>query len=221
MWRNAWNRKLAYQTPTAAEPTEREKLCTDLCAIGVDARWVEPGQLQEVIDADWGAQPFSEIPTSLGLIEVRHSPIRLVNVLTKSVYQGQNYGYEDFYKNVYLVPDSTIFPDSTMFWEGYEMPVHGYGRSVRVKNVPLFGRVVGLRWKGEFDGDIITGLGQDVLLNLTLIRLKEDIEIHSYPEYGCWTISTPSNQDEPTAPSREKWDCYERIARHLLETSVK
>jgi len=187
----------------------RDKLYADLCAIGLDARMVEPGQLQEV-DGDYGG-------TSLGLIEIRHRPIRLLNVLTKS-YHTQ-YGYEDFYRNVYLVPDSTIFPESTMFREGYETPVRGYGRSVRVKSVPLFGRVVDLRWEGNFKGNLIKRLDKDVSLKESLIRLEEDITIISYPEYGCWTISPPSLSNQLTTPSREQWDCYETIARHLLEST--
>jgi len=212
MWRNAWNRKLAYQTPTATELTKGGKLYADLYAIGLDARMIVRGQLEEQVDGDYGG-------ASLGLIEIQHSPIRLVNVLRKPYHTEYAHGH--FYRNVYLVPDSTIFPDSTMFWEGYEIPVHGYGRSVRVKNVPLFGRVIDVRWEGNFEGDLIRRLGQDVSLNQALIKLKEDIEIFSYPEYGCWTISPPSKKDEPATPSREQWDCYEAIARHLLGSSGK
>ncbi len=215
-WRDVWSRQLPYQTLVCAQPPKGVGLCAELCVIGVDARLVEPSLLPEESVADWGAEPFESTNTSIGLIEVRHSPIRLVNVLI-TIYSG-HYGYGiSYYKIVYLIPDSTLFPDSTMFWAGYEMPTREYGKSVRVKNVPLFGRVIDLQWRGNLGGDLIKRLNQDVPLKEALVRLREDIEILSYPECGCWTISLPSKRDRVISPSREQWKFYETIARHLLE----
>jgi len=217
LWRDVWSREFTYQTPLTVKPTKtftrifnpidktRDKLCTDLCAIGLDARMVVPPQTQEEVIGHW-------LGRSPALIEIRHNPIRLVNVL-KHEDSDQYGGHLVSYSAVYFVPDLTI-P-----WDVYGPDVLWHGRSVRVKSVPIFGRVVNIRWEGNFERDIIMRLGQDVSLSQSLIRLKEDVEIISYPAYGCWTISPPSNPDQLTAPSREQWDCYETIARHLLEST--
>jgi len=211
-WMDAWSREI----PSAMQPSTKGlvgPLCTDLCSVGLDARIAERGQIQEQIDGDW--EGMSE-----GLIEIRHSPIRLVNLLRKVTFTYQGISREA-YKAVYLVPDSTI-P-----WNCYEPIIHGYRRSVRIRSIPLFGRIVDVRWEGTFESGILTRLSQDTLLNQTLVRLRQDIEIVSYPEYGCWTISPPSLWDAVrtpkrlTAPPREQWDCYERIARHLLGQNTK
>lgn len=192
---------------------ERNDLCTALCAIGLDARVAERTLAERVWPKELGSEG------SLGKIEIYGQPIRWVNVLKAE--GGSEYYYSITYRKVYLVPDEAIMPYSPAFWKGYGTPAKGYGRSVRVRNVPLFGRVVHLRWRGYFVGDLIMRLGQDVSLNQALIRLKEDIKINCWPLYGCWTISPPSESNPLTAPSREQWNCYEIIARHMLESSGK
>jgi len=183
------------------------KVYVGLRAIGLDARKLERGRLEE--DIARGSQK------SLGLIEIQGRSIRLVNVLKAETSGGSNNPGSVDYSNVYLVPD----------------PVMGLQKlklkSVRVRSVPVVGRVVDLHWKGNFKGNHISRLGQDVSLNQTLIRLKEDIEICSHPDHGCWSIlsSRSSTGNFPwvffghPAPSREQWDCYETIASHLLKVS--
>ena len=140
---------------------------------------------------------------SIGLIAIRNSPICWVNSLVsrddrrRAVYR---------YHNLYLVYDSSE-RRSGLSW------------GVRVRTT-LFGRLVDVRWEGELDNDLIQRLEQDVWLSHILIRLKEDIEIHSRPEQGPYTwVIMPSSHTQ--TPSREQWDCYETIARHLLKSSGK
>ena len=187
-----------------------DKLCADLCAIGLDACMVERGKSEErVIGGLKGG--------SLGLIQVGASPIRWVNVLRHETRSGGSTGGAGWpiYTNVYLVP------------------AHGTGRgrrvelkSVRAKSVPLSGRVIDVRWKANFKGDLIRSLNEDLLLKQNLIRAKEDVTIRSFPDDGYWTISSRWYQADwllrtprQLVPSREQWDCYEAIARHLLRSS--
>lgn len=176
----------------------RDNLCGHLMAIGVDASLAEPGQAEEGIMGD---RPGS----SLGLIEVRSSLIKWVNVLK----QGRRDSYKgiDVYSNVYLVPDSAIRG-------GIQL------KSVRVKTVPVFGKVVGVRWRGKLGENLVRQLEQDRLLNQSLIWLKEDIKVRSYPGYKCWAIWSRqyekvgfSKDGQPI--SKAQWNNYEAIARHL------
>ncbi len=53
----------------------RDKLCSHLCAMGVDARIAERGRLEERLRTRW---------SSLGLIAIGNSPICWGNVLNQS-----------------------------------------------------------------------------------------------------------------------------------------
>lgn len=204
------------------EVEAKDKAYACLCGIGLDARMAEKGRPEEHIarpkggigayllsclsGSTWGGK-------SLGLIEIQGSPIRWVNMVKGITGDA---GGRAFYGNALLIPDSTIRKEGYLELE-----------SVRVKSVPVVGQVVDFRWQARLTimdesqqqtligrkEDLVKRLGQDALLNQTLIRLKEDIKMRSYPEYGYWVILIE------LTPSREQWDCYETIARHLLEGS--
>lgn len=191
----------------------RDKLCADLCAMGLDAHMLERGRPEEgVVGGSKGG--------SLGLIEIRAGPIRWVSVLrhTQRSGGGLSGGSETVtYTNVYLVSDTGI---------GRERRVEV--KSIPVKSVLLFGRVIDLLWKGKLQGDLIRRLNEDLLLKQSLLRVKEDVTIRSFPDVGCWAISSRWYQADwlgrtpkKLTPSREQWSCYETIARHLLESSGK
>ena len=205
----------------------RDELCANICAVGMNAVLATRGQREENVgDPRHGK--------SLGLIEIQGSPIRWVNVLkeTKSYGPQSSISVHTF---AYLIPDVTIHRET-------------YLRSVGKRDAPIFGRVVDVRWKGNFEdffqakeevvfdeSDIIRLreqirlLNEDAMLNQDLLNLPEEIEIYSYPEYGYWAISPkksdtkkqyeggPFGYSWQPVPSRELWDCYETIARHLLE----
>lgn len=188
-----------------------DKLYDDLCALGLDARMAERRRPEEKMILNSGK--------SLGLIEIRDRPIHWVNVRK---HAGDQYT-SDAYTNVYLVPDRRV-------------PREGYLelKSVRVKSVPVVGRVVDFRWEAKFvkvkiksmpvltgqsvpvkmDSNLIERLNEDAPLKESLIRLKEDITIRSLEDWG-WAISTSVKSRQP-ALSQEQWDRYETIARHLL-----
>ncbi len=205
----------------------RYQLCADLCAIGLDARTVERDQPEEDIFGGWKGD-------SLGLIEVRESPIRWVNVLK---HPESRYMATTVYTNVYLVPDTTVH---------YGNPLEI--KSIPVKSAPLYGRVVDIKWtassvgiqgmavseqakddswKDKIERNLIRHMNEDVSLKESLLGLEEEIAIRSYPNW-CWAISSRRQQAgwakrEPgqLALSREQWQCYQTIAGHLLASGGK
>jgi len=192
----------------------RNKVCTRLCSIGLNTHMVELGRPEENVGLDW---VMSKDDKSLGLIEIQESPIRWVNVLQTISGKGTQ-GETVRYKNVYIVPDSTLFTKGGDW----------FIESTRQKSVRVIGRVIDIKWKANFEDELIMRLGQDVLLNQSLIRLNEDILIRSFPKYGCWAISSSrffggwfGLAVGQSTPSREQWDCYEMVTRFLLEFSER
>jgi len=190
-----------------------------LCAIRLDARVIEGGRPEGNDTLGW---VLGKDDQSLGLIEIRDSPIRWVNVIKekRDVAQGQSVGSEEvIYKNVYVVPDPHVSTKG-----GYRLI-----ETAQVKSTPVVGRVVDIRWKSKSHDKLIRGLSEDVLLNQALIKLKENVTVRSFLEHNCWSISSSrtSTGNIPwilfarPAPSQAQWDCYEMIARHLLEPSGK
>lgn len=209
-------RKMAHAARTKVQKrsprdTIRDNVCASLCAMGLDAQMAERdlrwrGTLENVGDG-----------VSLGLIEMRGSPIRWVNVLE----QRFSYSTGSFtvagsvrYYALYLVPDPNVCNKARLTV-----------RSLRLKSTPVFGRVVGIRWTGKLEPGLVKRLNGNVSLNQRLLELKEDIKIRTVPKRSCWAIKSSSKWLQPHrrrfAPSEEQWDCYETIARHLLEPSGK
>jgi hypothetical protein len=82
-------------------------------------------------------------------------------------------------------------------------------------------------WDDDMEERLLDRMNNDKTLKTSLIKLNEDITIRSVPNFWCWAISSGSYQEsglsyetKRLAPSREQWDCYQRIAQHLLEASA-
>lgn len=201
-----------------------DNLCNHLRSIALDAQMVERGRLEEQFHTNW-PKSFVFLRTyekSMGLIEIRNSPINFVSVIQREIGStttsvagstAKCYGY------AYLVPHQAIYSERALRL-----------RSVRVKNLPLVGRVVDIRWVANFQGELIWRISNDVALTESLTMLKEDVEIFSYPshgESGYWLIvsslfPTPWwGRSRQPFPSRQQWDCYEAIVHHLVESGSK
>lgn len=176
----------------------RDQLCTALKDLGLDAQMAARGRVEQKI--------YFGPRWSLGVIDIAEGPIRWVNVTQETI----TWGGEDpplLHFVVYGVPDPRVGP--------------GFPK-VRVK-------ITGVRWKGkDFGLGIVDRLSQDVsvasaimdgainpFLNVMWPRAVPRVEIRAYPYRSCWMLATPT-----LAPSKQEWDCYQAIARHLLATPI-
>ena len=185
----------------------RDELCVDLCAMGLDAGIAERDRQEEDIVGNVKGK-------SLGLIQIQGSSIHWLNLLkhTKAYAGGAGGGSVTTYTNVYISADPTIRNYIEL-------------QSIRVKSVPLIGRIVDLRWESNLKGDLTKRMDEDVSLKEMLIDLNEDVEICSVPGWG-WAVASKGHKKSllsdlrrELVPSRKQWNCYERIARYLLESS--
>jgi hypothetical protein len=200
----------------------RYRLCTHLRTLGLNVQVSERGLPEEGISGGL-------IGTSIGLLEVQDSPIRWINMLE---HPASRYAAAAF-TNVYVVPDNRVRSGGYL-----EL------RSTRQRNASVYGRVIDLYWTANFVGTRVTAtseewdedmeerlldrMNSDNSLKERLIRLNEDIMVRSVPNFWCWAISSGSYQESglglearKLGPSREQWECYEMIARHLLESSAE
>ena len=168
----------------------RDDICAHLQTLGIDARMAERGRVEEKFGGEG----------SLGLIEIPEGPIRWVNV-RKVTSIGVQGGSSTYYTQ-YGVPDSRLEPN----FPRYRI------KTVRVKTVPLVGRVVDLRWEGD-DSDlgIISRLNSDAQLKQPIMESR-DVTVQAHSDHRCWIISTKTRD----VPSGELWNCYQTIACHLL-----
>ena len=183
----------------------RDNLCAELQTLGVNARMADRGRPEE--DTGEG--------TSLGIIDIVGGSIPWVNVRKVTTSGG---GYEDGDDSV-----TTCYTD-------YGVPV-GYPtpnvtiKSARRKGFPLLGAVIDAEWSAEGSNpdagvvaDILRRLGEDATVRDAIMATR-DVKIivgpHGPQREGRlgWVISTQTR----AVPTRQAWDCYQAIARHLIE----
>ena len=187
----------------------RESICADLLKLGIDAKMTMHGRAEEYI---WESKSKTGVELgSYGLILIPDGPIRWVNII------GPITG--DYYTD-FGVPDTRLETKSP----------NVQIKSDYKKTRPLLGIVVDLEWKGNDSGlGIISRLNTDILLKQPIIKGRNlkilpfrlskqtclDVKIGAFGESKCWIISTKWNG--PLLPlDKELWDCYQRIANHLL-----
>lgn len=185
---------------------------------------------QEARLADWSHEGGYE-ETDQWLINVAQGPIRQVVMWSYTRYavtdtesDRQSCGID------YLVPDPGM---------GYLVPYRQQGlapmvRSVLVRRFPVFGAIIGVRWK-ELEGrhrlpsGVISRLRQDNSVKGAIAESERDIDIGAH--FGCWVLSThrgdravlggPRGILEELGPTRRRWDCYLAIAQYLLATPMR
>jgi len=91
--------------------------------------------------------------------------------------------------------------------------------------MPVFGRVVDIRWEGQLPAGLLNQMNDNTSLKESLLKLDENIFLCSYPELACWAV-IPSRHHvgligwgvtRPSPPSQERWNCYKAIANYLLK----
>jgi len=179
----------------ALRDKRREKVCTNLNRVGLDARLTERGIREEK----------ASIPRwfrSLGLIEISKSPINFVHV----VYVQTRYGRH--YSTLYLTHDPSVYYPS-VYDKG-----HLKARSKRVKERPIIGKVKDVVWEGNLGESIMQRLNEDQYLKQELVRLRHDVKIGTCPDIGSWKIEVKGYLNKQVS---DKWDVYGIIARHLKQ----
>ena len=167
---------------------------TGLQSLGISAQILPRGRPEESIRQG-----------SKGLVDIPEGPIRWINLRRVTSHSGS--GLVTGYFIDYGVPDLRLGPNSPKL----------IIKSVRIKNIPLLGEIVDLRWKGKDEGlGIIGRLNSDTSLKRP-IMISHDVYIQGYGTHRCWIISMPSDWSTRwDVPSRDLWNCYQGIARHLL-----
>ena len=196
-----------------------------LRGIGVDVHWT---------DLKWFHQELSWHMSMPG------NPY-LSGVVIESSYSPPGYGMDwdtiDWSVR-YLAADSRIgpaFPKLLLY-------------PIRVRKVPIFGKVVEVRWTvsklkpevqrlfAPFTVEVVRRLSKDRTLMGKFPKGKLGVEIVADSHDSCWvlhvsnskTLITQDDEDrfatskviKALAPTRVQWDCLQAIARHLLETPM-
>jgi hypothetical protein len=81
----------------------------------------------------------------------------------------------------------------------------------------------GMRWEGDYqETGIAQHLSNDRAIGNAILETGDSVKVRTSPKNGYWIILdslTPNWWHRPVI-KQEQWDCYERIAAHLLETPI-
>ena len=171
-----------------------DELCAHLRSLGIDAQMAPRGRAREYIAAKKG---LVETWESLGVVDISGGLIHWVNVLRERTEHVTLYGID------YGVPDPNMTP-------GFPMVEV---KMVVKKSFLLVGRVIDIEWRGNRHGkSVAADLNNDSSLKNPLIEREMKVKIRAYPYDGCWLIM----EEKLKPPTIEVWECYQRIAQHLL-----
>ncbi len=167
----------------------RDELTDALNALGIFASMAERGRAEEGIQKPWGKR-------SLGIIDIPDASVRWINLVKQD---GSRYSGPQWWL-VFGVPDDASFPAVRL-------------STARRKSFPLFGRVIGVEWRGDDGGTALTQmLAADPAVSALAIR-RGNLEVRRYAElfFSGWTIQVDRRFD----PGHEDWAAIERIAEIL------
>ena len=166
----------------------RDKVCTTLKSIGVDAKLAENVRPETNIQCGFGMH-------SLGTIDIEEGLIRWVNIRI------------DVNETNWV--DLGV-PDPRLRQGQHKVQIQAHFQ----KTLFGLGRVVDLIWRGEDSSlGIIQRLNDDIPLKNTLMRTNAyDFTIIAYDNPSCWIISVAYS----IPIDKELWNCYQAIAKHLL-----
>lgn len=187
----------AWESNLSGRPLDvlRDELCVHLQRTGNPAEVVEYGSVGCGVCLGGGV-------AEIGLIDVQYGSIGWVYAILD--------GNESLWGEIeYGIQDERQLPNIGM-------------RAESMKSLPVFGRVVGVRWDVTSGGDdarkIAASLTGSLEIRDAILRsgsLDDDIVIRTCPEHSRWWIDTL--WEDPERPvSADKWACYEAIAHHLL-----
>ena len=167
---NKLNRVRSWYNAQTSTAEYREPFVSDLRSLGIIANLAERGRPEEKIGAPNRVLWF-EIES--GWVSSRGEPLGLIDtpdvgpITWVRVFRHD----EEVLTADYGVADSNVsqFPEVRI-------------ESVRVKRIPLVGRIINSYWRGN-------DFGLGIIDRLNNLLSGHDIRIRSYPDYGCWIIS--------------------------------
>ena len=189
----------------ALRDKSRDTIAASLEVAGIQA---------EIVDRDL-RRPEEEIRTfqlfgksSLGLIDIRtDSPISWINVVrTKRADRNGPARY----RVVFGIPDQSI----PMNHKQLKL------KTVRKKAFPLFGKVIGVSWKGEAHTLLLAKtLSEDEEIDRAVADLG-DMTIFTHPnQFQGWTIEVNKIfSPYPPAVTIDRWEALKKIANYLLSS---
>ena len=183
---------LALRKRKKGGPQNVEQLLHHLQEIGVKASLVEKG-----VDEEKVGLSRSFMRSSVGVIEIAGRNIDYVNVIGVASQYGVNYFLD------YLVRSPN--------WSGKKRQKKT--RMVRKKSPAIWGRVVGIEWKGDNYLSQQLNLDyrlKDILLQTDFKKLKSNIVIFLEPKYEYARVRTTY-----LLPSPDLFEAIDIIARHI------
>ena len=176
----------------------RDNLASALNDIGVTANLAERNRTEEQVENSWYQR-------SLGLIDISSGPVKWINILKQD--SGQH--NPPRWWAILGIPDEKPISDQ----DRIQM------KTIRKKTMPLYGKVVGVKWKGD-DGStsLINTLNQyESIFDLT--RQSGDLEVKNQSDvFQGWTVIFDLKRF--TTGSRysggQHWEIIGNIADRLL-----
>ena len=170
----------------------RDELTVALNSLGVEAAMAERGRAEEAIHNSWWQR-------SLGVIDLPEGPVRWIHVVKKD---GGRDGPPRWWINL-CIPDERQLPGRRTVKI----------RTVRKKSFPLFGRVVGVLWKGDDHSTGLIGALSDEKAARDLAARVGNLRIRSHTDnFQGWTLQV----NRRFAPTSQDWQAIQTIAHRLL-----
>ena len=190
--------------------SQMERLCSELNGLGIDAQLSETHQHEQ--DIGQGSISLFNRNPSYRLIKIKDGPIRWINLIGAQRPAQYNEPVTAYHMD-YGVP-LTIASKITKAWIF----------TARRKRFPIFGPVVRIHWRGgRWSRKVADQLNGDPIMVQPAV-MDAGIELTCDPEHMCWIISAQewriqysySPAEGWRIPSRERWNAYQALARHLV-----
>ena len=146
----------------------RDNLASALNDIGVTANLAERNRTEEQVENSWYQR-------SLGIIDISSGPVKWINILKQD--SGQH--NPPRWWAILGIPDEKPISDQDRIQI----------KTVRKKTIPLFGKVVGVKWKGDdANTSLINTLNQyESIFDLT--KQIGDLEVKNQSDvFQGWTL---------------------------------
>jgi len=171
-----------------------EELCKYLNELGVSACLVTEDAPYATVGV---SRPLGMY--SLGCIQLEGQNVHSVNVIQQKIPTGPMVSHTYYF----------VAANPKRLWPTRMWRVTGL---IRVKAFPLFGRTVSVKWRY---GTLSMALNGDGFLNHLLVSTRLPTTIQVQPDFknDCVVITTLLMPW--TLPSKELFDCYNRIAEHV------